>query len=128
VLISKDERKILNALEFHKINFIILAGFLRKIGSSIIKKFNNKIVNTHPSLLPKFGGKGMYGLKVHMAVFNAKESVSGVTLHYVNEQYDEGEIIIQKSTSITHCKSAFEVETLVKDLEKKTLLEYLKTL
>jgi phosphoribosylglycinamide formyltransferase-1 len=128
VLVSKDETKILTALNACAIEFIILAGFLRKIDSSILNQFNNRIVNTHPSLLPKYGGKGMFGMKVHAAVFAAKENVSGVTIHHVNEHYDEGKIILQKSVSIKHCKSAADVEALVKDLEKQTLLEFLKTL
>ena len=79
---------------------IILAGFLLKIPQNLIEKFNNQIINIHPSLLPKYGGKGMYGMNVHNEVIKNKEDQSGISIHYVNKQYDEGEIIFQKSTKI----------------------------
>jgi len=76
-------------------DLIILAGFLWKIPNHLIKQYPNKIINIHPSLLPKFGGKGMYGMNVHKAVIDAKEVESGITIHYINENYDEGDIIKQ---------------------------------
>ena len=76
-------------------DLIILAGFLWKIPNHLIKQYPNKIINIHPSLLPKFGGKGMYGMNVHKAVIDAKEIESGITIHYINENYDEGNIIKQ---------------------------------
>ena len=76
-------------------DLIILAGFLWKIPNHLIKQYPNKIINIHPSLLPKFGGKGMYGMNVHKAVIDAKEVESGITIHYINENYDEGNIIKQ---------------------------------
>ena len=79
---------------------IVLAGFLWLIPQSITQAFPGKIINIHPSLLPKYGGKGMYGAKVHEAVFNANESLSGITIHYVNEEYDKGAIILQRSCSV----------------------------
>ena len=78
-----------------KIDLIVLAGFLWMIPEALIKEFPNKIVNIHPALLPKFGGQGMYGIKVHQAVIEANEQQSGISIHYVNEHYDEGEIIAQ---------------------------------
>lgn len=89
-----------NALIKHKIDWIILAGFLLKISDSLVATFNNKIINIHPSLLPKFGGKGMYGKHVHKAVISAGESESGITIHYVNNLYDSGKIIFQKKCLI----------------------------
>jgi len=86
--------EVLNLLK-EKIDFIVLAGFLWMIPDNILKTFAGKIVNIHPSLLPKYGGKGMYGMKVHEAVIANKEKESGITIHYVNEKYDEGEIISQ---------------------------------
>src|SRR6202034_4297826 len=78
-----------------KVDFIVLAGFLWMIPQNILKAFAGRIVNIHPSLLPNYGGKGMYGAKVHEAVIANKEKESGITIHYVNEKYDEGEIISQ---------------------------------
>jgi phosphoribosylglycinamide formyltransferase-1 len=77
------------------IAFIVLAGFLWKIPATLLKNFRNRIINIHPALLPKFGGKGMYGLKVHEAVIAAGENESGITIHYVDEQYDNGDVIFQ---------------------------------
>ena len=77
---------------------IILAGFLLKVPENLIKKFDNKIINIHPSLLPKYGGKGMYGMHVHKEVIKNKEEQSGISIHYVNNQYDNGKIIFQKSS------------------------------
>ena len=84
-------------LKKEKIDYVVLAGFLLKIPVFIIKDYPNKIINLHPSLLPKFGGKGMYGKNVHKAVIKNKEKVSGITIHYVNKNYDDGAIIYQYS-------------------------------
>ena len=86
---------ILNFFNEYSIDFVVLAGFLLLIPSYLTKSFENKIVNIHPALLPKFGGKGMYGMNVHKAVHEAKEKETGITIHYVNENYDEGAIIFQ---------------------------------
>ena len=82
------------------IDFIVLAGFLWKIPQSLINVYRNKIINIHPALLPKFGGKGMYGSKVHEAVIAAGEKESGITIHYVDEHYDNGDIIFQASCPV----------------------------
>ncbi|MDD5570911.1 MAG: phosphoribosylglycinamide formyltransferase [Bacteroidales bacterium] len=94
-----NSHDVLNKLTEYQIDFIVLAGFLLLIPQNIIKKYKNKIINIHPALLPKHGGKGMYGMKVHKAVIENKEKESGITIHYVNEKYDEGSIIFQ-----TRCK------------------------
>lgn len=91
--------KILNHLK-ETTDFIILAGFLWKIPANIINLFPNRIINIHPALLPKYGGKGMYGMHIHNAVVENKEEESGITIHFVNENYDEGGIIFQKSFKI----------------------------
>lgn len=83
-----------------KIDWIILAGFLWKIPLSLLRGWENKIINIHPALLPKYGGKGMYGNAVHSAVIQAKESVSGITIHYVDEQYDHGAVIFQAECAV----------------------------
>ena len=96
IIISKDQLDtdgVLNLLKQLEPDLIVLAGFLLKMPKSITDIF--KIVNLHPSLLPKFGGKGMYGMNVHKAVIDAKEIESGITIHYINENYDEGNIIKQ---------------------------------
>ena len=87
-----------NTIEYLKqigIEWVILAGFLWMVPDNLIKQYPNHIINIHPSLLPKFGGKGMYGMNVHKAVIEAKEQESGITIHHVNEKYDDGEIIAQ---------------------------------
>jgi phosphoribosylglycinamide formyltransferase-1 len=91
---------LIQFLKNNKIDYIILAGFLLKISAKLIEQFNNKIINIHPSLLPKYGGMGMYGNRVHEAVLKDKEEETGITIHYVNENYDEGKIIFQKRFKI----------------------------
>jgi phosphoribosylglycinamide formyltransferase-1 len=83
-----------------KIDFIVLAGFLWKIPATLIAAYPDKIINIHPALLPKYGGKGMYGNNVHAAVIANKEKESGITIHFVNEHYDEGAIIFQATTNV----------------------------
>ena len=95
-----DKRIILGLLKNIQPDLIILAGFLWKFPEMILKEFPNKTINLHPALLPKFGGKGMYGHFVHEAVIQAKESKSGITIHYVTENYDEGAIIFQAECEI----------------------------
>lgn len=98
VIVSAKEFKEGKALEIlnqHQIDFIVLAGFLLRIPYNILHNYPNRIVNIHPSLLPKYGGKGMYGHHVHEAVLAAEETESGITIHYIDEHYDEGDIILQ---------------------------------
>ncbi|MFD0863262.1 phosphoribosylglycinamide formyltransferase [Sungkyunkwania multivorans] len=91
---------VLNLLKATHPDLIVLAGFLWKFPTDLIEAFPNRIINLHPALLPKYGGKGMYGMHVHKAVIANREETSGITIHYVNEQYDEGAIIFQASTKI----------------------------
>lgn len=103
LLCTKSEiqaSSFLKKLQANKVDFIALAGFLLLIPEYLIAAYDNKIVNIHPSLLPKYGGKGMYGSRVHQAVFNNLEKTSGLTVHYVNGAYDEGNIIFQAETSL----------------------------
>ena len=111
-------------LSNYEIDLIVLAGYLRKIGNRLISKYT--IINTHPSLLPKFGGKGMYGMKVHTAVIEAKEPISGVTLHYVNENYDDGDIIKQTKVEILPSDTPETLSQKVQKAEKIQLIEALK--
>ena len=110
---------LINYLIQNQIDLIILAGFLWKIPDTLIQAFPNKIINIHPALLPKFGGKGMYGMHVHRAVFKSGDLKSGMTIHYVNERYDEGEMIFQASCDISDAGSAEEVASRVLRLEHK---------
>ena len=103
VLFSKDDLKsntILNSLKKVNPDLIVLAGFLLKIPKDITNFFKNKIINIHPALLPLYGGKGMYGENIHKAVIKNKDKMSGLTIHYVNDKYDDGTIIFQKTIRI----------------------------
>lgn len=92
--------KLLADLKKMEIDLIVLAGFLKKIPEEIVKAFPDRIMNIHPALLPKYGGKGMYGMHVHEAVIQNKEAFSGITIHFVNEKYDEGGIIFQSKIPV----------------------------
>lgn len=109
--------KILHFLIKNDIKLIVLAGFLLKMPKNLIKAFPHKIINIHPALLPKYGGQGMYGDKVHEAVITAHEKESGITIHYVNEHYDEGEIIFQAKCPVTPTDTADDVANKVHALE-----------
>ncbi len=111
-----DSDKVLNILKQHA-DWIVLAGFLWKIPQNIIDAFPNKIINIHPALLPKYGGKGMYGMHVHNAVVENKETVSGITIHFVNENYDEGAIIFQKRINVLTGDSAEDIAQKIHTLE-----------
>lgn len=100
-------------------DLIVLAGFLLKFPESILREFSNKVINIHPALLPKYGGKGMYGNYVHQAILDNKEKETGITIHFVNENYDEGKCIFQKTISIENCSSASEIAAKVHQLEYK---------
>lgn len=110
-------------LEKYDIDLIVLAGYLRMISPNLINKYT--IINTHPSLLPKFGGKGMYGMNVHRAVIEAKEKVSGVTLHYVDEHYDTGSIIKQTKVEVLETDTPEDLSAKVQKAEKIQLIEVL---
>lgn len=97
----KNDEKVLDVLNNYNIDFIVLAGFLLLIPSYLVNKFPSKIINIHPALLPKYGGKGMYGMNVHNAIIENKEKESGITIHYVNEKYDDGNIIFQAKCTLT---------------------------
>lgn len=114
-----------NAISDFSPDLIFLMGFLKKIDSKLIEKFGSRMVNTHPSLLPKFGGEGMYGRAIHEAVVAAGEKRTGVTLHLVSEEYDSGPILMQKQIEVGSKNSVVEVEDRVKDLEKATIIEFL---
>jgi phosphoribosylglycinamide formyltransferase-1 len=112
----------------YEIEFIVLAGYLKRIHPDLIANFPNKIVNIHPALLPKFGGKGMYGMNVHQAVVDQKESETGITIHYVNENYDEGAIICQKTVGISDKDSPEQVAKKVHALEYEHFPQVIESL
>jgi len=112
-----DEYKIISFLKERKVNFIVLAGFLLQIPKYLIEIYPQKIMNIHPALLPNYGGKGMYGNKVHQAVIDAKEKESGITIHFVNDKYDEGEIIFQAKCPILKSDTAETVAEKIHKLE-----------
>ena len=111
-----NEGFVLEKLHQFQPDLIVLAGFLLKFPESILKEYP-KVINIHPALLPKYGGKGMYGMHVHQAVLENKEKETGITIHYVNEHYDEGELIFQKSVNIEDCKTAEEIAHKIHELE-----------
>ena len=115
-------------LNIWKPDFIVLAGFLRKISDEIIHRYPNKIINIHPSLLPKYGGKGFYGLKVHKAVLEAGDLESGCTVHYVNEEYDRGAIIMQQRVDVLENDTPETLAARVLNAEHKLLPTVIKKL
>ena len=128
------EKALLELLDEEHVHLIVLAGFIRKLSENFLQNFHGDVINIHPALLPNFGGKGMFGMRVHETVFRMKEKFSGASVHYVNERYDEGEIIAQRKIPIEHCSSAEEVAREVLKIEhqlypeviEKLALEHLK--
>jgi formyltetrahydrofolate-dependent phosphoribosylglycinamide formyltransferase len=117
--ISPD--KLLRHLEELEIDLIVLAGYLKLIPSDIIDKYHGKIINIHPALLPSFGGKGMYGIRVHQAVFDSSAKVSGPTVHFVDNTYDTGKIIAQQCVDISDVNSPEEIAERVLKIEHRLL-------
>ena len=112
------EGKVLEFLKAEGIDFIILAGFLAKIPSDIVFNFPEKILNIHPALLPKFGGKGMYGENIYKAVLENKEAQSGISVHFVNQNYDEGKVIFQKSFNLSPEENLESLTAKIHELEQ----------
>ena len=123
-----ETEDVLNILKANTPDLIILAGFLWKFPENILKYFPNKVINVHPALLPKFGGKGMYGMHVHQAVIDNKESETGITIHYVNENYDEGAIIFQEKCKVLASDAAQDVADKIHKLEMKHFPEVVNQL
>ncbi len=112
-----NEGKVEQILEEFNPDLIVLAGFLWKFPQNLVLQYPNKIINIHPSLLPLYGGKGMYGHNVHQAVLQNNDNYSGITIHYVNEHYDQGGIILQKQTDVSTCESWEQIAKKVQVLE-----------
>ena len=121
-IFSKEElnsNKILQKLIAIQPDLIVLAGFLLKFPENIIAQYPDKIINVHPALLPKYGGKGMYGMNVHKAIVENKEKETGISIHYVNENYDEGNIIFQKKVTVLVSDTPEVVAEKIHELEQK---------
>lgn len=128
VTVSAKEKKrcvsysgLMDILESKNIELIVLAGFLKLIPVELVRKYKYKIINIHPALLPSFGGKGMYGMNVHKAVFESGAKVSGPTIHFIDEEYDKGWIIAQKAVDISDVTSPEEIAERVLNEEHKLL-------
>ena len=119
---------VLNILKACNPDLIVLAGFLWKFPEKILNAFPNKVINIHPALLPKYGGKGMYGNYVHEAVVHNKESESGITIHFVNENYDEGAIIFQAKCKVEKSDNAEDVANKIHRLEMEHFPKVVKSL
>ena len=119
--------KIAQTLKEFECDYIFLSGYMKKIEENLLKTFPNKIINTHPAILPSiYGGAGMYGSFVHEAVIKNGEKKSGVTIHYVNENYDEGEKILIKELELSSNETAKTLENRIKELEKVAIVEAFK--
>jgi len=116
----------LSALKKHNIDLIILAGYMKLIEIPVVRRYKKRIINIHPALLPSFGGKGMYGMNVHRAVIEAGVKVSGVSIHFANERYDEGDIIFQKCVPVSDDDDEFSLQKKVLKLEHKSYVEVIK--
>ncbi|MFI2741550.1 phosphoribosylglycinamide formyltransferase [Zhouia sp. PK063] len=112
-----EKTHVLDLLKSINPDVIVLAGFLWKMPENIITSFPDKIINIHPALLPKYGGKGMYGMNVHQAVIENKEQESGITIHYINEEYDEGAIIFQARIKVLPRQTPEELAQAIHQLE-----------
>lgn len=120
----KDEALLISKLEEYKVDLIVLAGYLAILSSDFINKFENKIINIHPSLIPSFCGSGMYGIHVHEVAFARGVKVSGATVHFVSSVVDGGPIIMQRAIDISMCQSPEEIQQLIlNNVEHKLLVE-----
>ncbi len=122
------DEKITKMMNEFRVDYIFLSGYMKKLEKNLVNTFKNRIINSHPALLPKFGGKGMYGINVHKAVIEANEKESGCTVHFVNENYDEGEFILQNRFELNKDETVESLENRIKDLESKTIVEAFKKL
>jgi phosphoribosylglycinamide formyltransferase-1 len=114
-----NEGNILQKIQNYAPDLIVLAGFLLKVPPYLIDAYSNQMINIHPALLPKFGGKGMYGMHIHEAVVQNGEKETGITIHYVNEHYDEGAVIFQTAVALTSEDTAESVAAKIHELEQQ---------
>lgn len=123
-----NEGLVLQKINAIQPDLIVLAGFLLKMPESIVESYPNKIINIHPALLPKYGGKGMYGMNVHRAVIENKEKETGITIHFVNENYDEGNVIFQKNVMLLLTDTPEVVAEKIHELEQRYFPEIVEKL
>jgi phosphoribosylglycinamide formyltransferase-1 len=122
-LYDNEDMKICDLMKEYKVDYIFLSGYMKKIENNLLSNFPNRIINSHPALLPKHGGKGMYGRFVHEAVIKNSEKESGCTIHFVNENYDEGRYILQKKISLNKDETVDTLENRIKLLEQEAIVE-----
>lgn len=120
--------RLIAILTDHEVKYILLAGYLKMIPENVVDHYENRMLNIHPALLPAFGGKGMYGMRVHQAVFDSGAQFSGVTVHFVNKEYDAGPILLQKTVDIRRCQSPEKIAEKVLAIEHKIYSEAIKIL
>ena len=120
--------EICQTLERHNADLVLLAGYMRLLGPATLARYHSRVLNSHPALLPKFGGKGMYGSNVHQAVLDAGETVTGVTIHYVDEQYDHGQTLAQCKVPVLPGDTLETLEERVKERERRFWIETLSSL
>lgn len=120
---ANDGSFLVELMEEERIDYIVLAGYLRKIPSELIKAFPEHIINIHPALLPKYGGKGMYGMKVHQAVLDNKDLESGITVHLVDDVYDNGKVLAQHKIEISSIDDVNDIQKKVLEIEHKHFSE-----
>jgi len=121
-----ESKKILEVLDNYSIDLIVLSGYMKKLSSEFISKYRARILNIHPSLLPKYGGEKFYGMKVHNAVFKSRDKISGATVHLVDEIYDNGKILEQIEVDISKVNSAAEIAEIVLKEEHKLFSNVIK--
>lgn len=117
---------IIEVLIRHSVNFIVLAGYLKLLSPRIVRQYKDRILNIHPALLPKFGGKGMYGLNVHRAVIECGEKISGATVHLVDEEYDHGPIVLQESIELDPDETPESLQKKIQEIEHRIYPEAIK--
>ena len=127
-LYTKDQKEILDILKNKEIDLVVLAGYLSIVGDELISEYKNRIINIHPSLLPKYGGKGMYGMKVHQTVIESKDKESGITIHYINKEYDKGTVILQAKCPVMKDDTPETLAERVHQLEYKYYPETIEKL
>jgi phosphoribosylglycinamide formyltransferase-1 len=123
---TQPDLEMLTLLEASGADLVVLAGYLQKIGKLTLKAYQGRIINTHPSLLPKHGGKGMYGRRVHQAVLDSGDKETGVTVHHVTDDYDTGAIIAQCVVPIMPDDAVTSIEERVKEVEKRLICEVIR--